>query len=530
MSDSLFILTEQPQRTTNHIGMVFVFDPSSADEPVTYEKLLELYRDRLPLARVFREKLVRVPLDIDYPYWINDKDFDLEFHVRHSGIPRPGTRKQFFAVVNRIMSLELDMSRPLWETYLIEGLDEVEGMPAGSFALLFKMHHAAVDGVSGMEMVTALLETAEGAAARMPKEEWQGEEVPDQRKLLLQGLGSGWSGPLKLTGALVKSLPAMAAKRKKQRSGELIKPPKAKAPNTRFNQPGTPHKVLEGRSWPFAEVKRLKDGVPGATINDIVMTVVAGALRTYLESKKELPKESLIASVPISTRTEEKVGTGGNQVTLTFAKLHTEIADPLERLAAIGEGMRQIKEYHKSPDAQSLADTTAQMPGLLIGLAMRAVVLLPPSDAMRVSNTLVTNIPGPLSPMTLLGARYVCGFGAGPSMDGMGLVNIITSLSGVLSIGISACRELMPDPEFYAQAIEDSFNELRDLIDGQARAGTAEAGEVAKPSPAATTPPKRKAAAPRNAATPRKAAAPRKASAEGKAKVPGKPRSRAPVG
>jgi diacylglycerol O-acyltransferase len=463
MTDAMFVLMEQPQRSSNHIGMIFIFDPSTADQPVTFERLMELYEKRIPLARVFREKLVRVPLDLDYPYWINDKDFDLEFHVRHTGLPRPGTRKQFFAVVNRLMSLQLDMSRPLWETYFIEGLDAMEGVPPGSFALLFKMHHAAVDGVSGMEMVTALLESDEAAQARMPKKPWKGEEPPEQRKLLVKALGASWAGPLKLTGALVKALPSIADNRKRQRSGEVVKPGKAKPPKTRFNGQISPHRVLEGRSWPFAEVKRMKDAVPGATINDVVVTVVSGALRSYLQSKNELPEESLVASIPISIRTEEERGTGGNQVSMTFIKLHTDIANPMERLAAVRGSMREVKDYNKAVDARSLVDTTQAMPGMLMGLAMRAMPLLP-TDAPRLSNTFVTNVPGPQTPMTMMGARYIAGFGTGPSNDGFGLFHIITSLSGILSIGFNADREMMPDSEFYAECIENAFNELREAI------------------------------------------------------------------
>ncbi|MET0178903.1 MAG: wax ester/triacylglycerol synthase family O-acyltransferase [Novosphingobium sp.] len=461
MADAVFVLTEQPRRNTNHIGMVFVFDPSTAKVPVTFERVLELYQRRLPLARAFREKMVRVPMDLDYPYWVNDKDFDLEFHVRHTGLPRPGTRQQFFAVLNRVMSLELDMSRPLWETYFIEGLDAIDGIPPGSFALLCKMHHAAVDGVSGMEMITALLESDEAAAARMPKGEWKGEDTPDQRNLLLKAIGSGLTGPLKLTGALLKAVPEIADNRRREREGELIKPPKAKAPKTRFNAPVTAHRVHEGRSYPFAEIKRVKDAVDQATINDVVLAVVGGSMRRYLESKGELPAESLVASVPISVRTSEQAGTGGNQLTMTFVPLGTDIADPLERLTTVGAAMRQIKEYNKAADAESLAAATQAMPGMLLGLAMRGATRLPHSDRMIVANTMVSNVPGPQVPMTMLGASYVAGFGSGPAQDGLGLFHIVTSLSGVLSIGFNACRELMPDPEFYGQCLADSFEELR---------------------------------------------------------------------
>lgn len=464
MADAMFVLSEQPSRNTQHIGMIFLFDPSTADEPVTFDAILELYRRRMPLARSFREKLVRVPLDLDYPYWINDDAFDLEFHVRQTALPRPGTRQQFLALANRVMSQPLDMSRPLWEAWFVEGLDAIDGVPPGSFALLVKMHHAAVDGISGMEMVTAVLEDEAAAIARMPTESWEVEAAPDQRSLMLRAIGANWSSPMKLTDALIRTVPMLAANRKRIKSGEVIKPPKTKAPKTRFNGPVTPHKVIDGRSFSFQDIKRLKDAIPGATINDVVVGIVGGSLRRYLTDKDELPDRSLVVTVPISLRTEDQKGTGGNQLSFAFLAAHTDIANPIERVEAIGRTMRTIKEYNKAVDAQTLSKTTAAMPGMLMGLAMRAMTMLPANDLMLFSNAVVTNVPGPMEPKTLLGARYVAGFGAGPSTDGIGLIHAITSLSGVLSIGFSACREMMPDPEFYGQCIEDSYQELSAAI------------------------------------------------------------------
>ena len=203
MADAMFVLSEKPSRNTQHIGMVFIFDPAGAPEKITFEAVVELYRRRLPLSRAFRERIVRVPFDLDYPFWINDEAFDLDFHVRHTALPRPGTREQFFAVVDRLMSQPLDMSRPLWETWLIEGLDGMDDVPAGSFALLTKMHHAAVDGVSGMEMVTALLDDEATAAARMPSEPWRGEPVPDTGSLI----PAGWIVPAKVPKSSIKRAP-----------------------------------------------------------------------------------------------------------------------------------------------------------------------------------------------------------------------------------------------------------------------------------------------------------------------------------
>ncbi|MFD1613224.1 wax ester/triacylglycerol synthase family O-acyltransferase [Sphingomonas tabacisoli] len=469
MADAIFVMTERPARNTQHIGMVFVFDPSTASGKITFEDVLELHRRRMPLSRSFREKLVRVPMDLDYPYWINDDSFDLEYHVRHTAVPQPATRKEFFAVVNQLMSQPLDMARPLWESWFVEGLDAVDGIPPGSFALLIKMHHAAVDGISGMEMVTALLEDEETAAARTPKGPWQGEAIPDPQTLMMKAIGASWTSPLKLGEALMRAMPKMAENRNKVKSGAAIKPGKAKAPKTRFNGPVTPHRVLEGRNFAFAEVKALKDAIPGATVNDIVLGVVGGSLRRYLTAKDELPDTSLVVTVPISIRTPEQAETGGNQLSLTMIAVRTDLADPVERVKAVGASMRAVKDYNKAIGAGTLASVTAAMPGMLLGVAMRAMTALPANDLMMVSNAMVTNVPGPMTPMTLLGARYVAGFAAGPSTDGLGLIHAITSMSGMISIGFSACREMLPDPEFYGQCIEESYNELRDAVLGSSK-------------------------------------------------------------
>lgn len=467
MADATFVYGEKPGGNTQHIGVVFLFDPSGAPKPVTFEAIRKLYEQRLPLARAFREKLVRVPLDLDYPFWVDDDAFDLEFHVRRTALPAPGTREQFFAVVNELMSQPLDMERPLWESWFIEGLDKIEGVPKGSFALLSKMHHAAVDGVSGLEMITALLEDEASALARMPQEPWKGEKTPEPAQLLMKAMGANWTSPMKLGGALIEALPKIADNRRKVQSGEAVKPAKTKAPKTRFNAAVTPHKVLEGRTFELAEVKAIKDAIPGATVNDVVLGVVGGSLRRYLAEKGELPDASLVGTVPISVRTDAQSGTGGNQLSFTFVALRTDIADPAERVAAVGKAMRAVKDYNKAVDAQSIAKATAAMPGMFLGVALRAMSAMPITDKFVMSNTLVTNVPGPMAPLTLLGARYVAGFGAGPSTDGMGLVHAITSLSGKISIGFSCCRELMEDPAHYGQCIEDSYAELKAEVLGR---------------------------------------------------------------
>jgi diacylglycerol O-acyltransferase / wax synthase len=461
--DSAMIFLETPHGP-NLLTNVMLYDRTTAPSgSVSFDDILHHVEQRLHLARAFRERLVHAPLDLDEPYWIEDPDFDLEFHVRQIALPRPGNWRQLCTQIARIAARPLDMTKPLWELYMIEGLDEIERLPPGSFALLLKLHHASIDGISGVEMLTAISDPTPDAEPTPADNEWRPDRMPSTWSLLQGAAVHAVTRPVRIGRWAVRAVPALRSRRQQTPADDVedLRPTTKGVPRTRFNGPISPHRVLDARWFPFDTVRHMRSGVDGATVNDVALTVVAGAMRLYLTAKGELPEQSLIAMVPLSTRTPEEAGTGGNRVSMLTAPLFTDIGDPLERLQAITRVTRRLKQQNQAVGARTLTEISEHLPGRLIGTAQRAITGI----ALRTgtplgSNTAVTNVPGPQKPLYLAGARMVRGFGAGPVLNGAGLIHIISTYCGEILFLFTACREMLPDSEFYADCIEQSFNDL----------------------------------------------------------------------
>ena len=236
--------------------------------------------------------------------------------------------------------------------------------------------------------------------------------------------------------------------------------PAEMAPGTRFSGPVTPHRVLDARSFPFAALKPMRDAVPGATVNDVALTIIGGALRTYLEEHGELPEASMRAMTPVSVRTEAERSDLGNQVSAMVVSLGTNIADPVERLAAVHRSTSSSKEVTQAIGARNLAELSQLAPGMLIGVGTRLGARFARRGQAGIVNTVVTNVPGPREPLYFAGAMLLRTFGAGPVVDGMGLINIVGSYDDQFVLSFTACREMMPDAERYADAIQESFDEM----------------------------------------------------------------------
>jgi diacylglycerol O-acyltransferase / wax synthase len=448
--DALFLYLERPH-APNHITTLAIYDPATAGGgEVTFETILANIERRLHLAASFRQKALRVPLDLDRPYWIEDSEFDLEFHVRHSALPKPGDWRQLCLQVARLHSRALDPTRPLWEAHVIEGLNEVAG---GAFAILWKVHHAAVDGIAGAEMLTAIHDLTPDAEPSAPDHEWDPEHEPSNWALLANAGRNHAANPIRLVRMLGQTLPPL-------RHLPLRRPrPRASVPRTRFNGRVTAHRIFEARQFGLDDVKRIRSAVPGATVNDSALAIVGGALRKFLSEKGELPDESLVAMVPISVRARGEQGAAGNRLSMMTAPLGTDVADPVERLALITEATRQSKQLSEAIGLRALTDYSQFIPGALVGLAGRGLGLLADSGRGPVCNTVVTNVPGPRMPMYSGGARMAALYGLGPIVDGVGLMHIISSYCGSFNVSVTACREMLPDPAWYAECIEESFGE-----------------------------------------------------------------------
>ncbi len=459
--DASFLYFETP-KSPGHIFSVYVYDQSSAPGGrVTFKGILEHIEKRLHVSRTFRQRLVSVPLGLDHPYWIEDPDFDLEYHVRHIALPKPGDWRQLMIQVARLHSRPLDVARPLWEMYVIEGLDNVEDLPPGSFAIMTKIHHAAIDGVSLLEITSAVHDTSPDARPPVPKEEWRPEAEPNAMELLSRAAFNNATRPWRFARLMSRFVPG---------AREMFRPPSrlegdapsGPAPRTRFTAMLSGHKVVEARRFELETAKRIKRAVEGATINDVAITVVGGALRAYLEEKGELPKESLRVMAPISTRTAEQAGTAGNQVAVMIVTAGTNVADPKARLAAVHKSTRESKAASEAVGARDLSQFSEFLPGGLAALAARAAAEFQIANRMEpVVNTVVTNVPGPPVPLYFAGARLVTFFGGAGLGDGMGLLHGVSSYCGKqLIVSVVSDREMMPDPGHYADLLDRSFAEL----------------------------------------------------------------------
>lgn len=481
-TDAAFLYGETPRAPMVGTG-VSIYDPSTAPGGnVRFKDIIRHHEERLHEARLFRQRIVRVPFDLDHPYWIEDLGFDLEFHLRHIALPAPGDWRQLCIQVARLIARPLDLSRPLWETYIIEGLDNVRDVPPGSFAVVNKVHHAAIDGMGGMEMINAVHDDDPLGRASEPAAPWQPEPIPSAADLLWRAGLNNARRPAHANRVFARTVPQVGrlARRLQQREVEL---PPTTIPRTRWSGALSPHRVFDGIRLDLDALRAIKSTEPGATINDVVLTIVGGALRSYLDSKGELPADPLIAMVPISVRSESERDAGGNLVSGMLTTLGTDVAVPAERLAVIREGTHKSKEFANAVGARTLLEMADLMPGGLIGLGARASARLSLANQMRPAfNCTVTNMPGPRHPLYMAGAKLVKMYCAAMISEGMGLIHAVSSYCGDVTISFTSCREMLPDPATYAACLQASFDELAAATLTQAKPGTSKTAARRKPT------------------------------------------------
>jgi len=466
--DASFLYFETP-KTPMHIGAIAIYDPSTVPGGGRqgFKDILRAIERRLHLARSFRQKIVNVPFNLDHPYWIEDRDFDLEYHVRHIRLPEPGDWRQLCIQAARLQSRPLDLTKPLWEFTIVEGLDAIPGLPEGSYAIISKVHHACIDGVSGVDLIEAIHDLEPEPADAPPSRPWSGETEPNPLELVMRAQVNNFTQPLRFAEVLARSVPMFGRLSQGMMERRFERPVSA-PPRTRFNRPVSAHRVVEGRRFDLQEVRRIKSSVESATVNDVVLTVVGGALRAYLDAKQELPDAPMIAMAPISVRTADEKNAMGNRVAAMMVMLGTDIADPLERLQAVHDAASQSKEMTNAIGAKLMTDYSQFIPSTTAALATRIYTEYGLADQLNLPfNCVVTNVPGPQIPLYCAGAKLVTQYGLGPVYDGMGLIFPVFSYCGQIMISMTACREMVPDPEFFAECLQRSFDKLKAATIGQ---------------------------------------------------------------
>jgi diacylglycerol O-acyltransferase / wax synthase len=437
--DSAFLYFETPTMHM-HVGGLMLVDPSTMSQPYSFVGFRDYIDSRMPLVPAFRRKLATVPLNLSRPYWVEDPDFDLDYHLHRIAVPAPAGDRETADVVAEILGRPMDRARPLWEMWIVEGRKD------GLIAIVSKVHHSSIDGITGANMMAELFDLEPDAPPRVAPQQdnWEPERKPSEIELLGRSVYDVVSRPV----GVVKLLPGTVlglAKILNRRRGAPGMPAPFTAPRTSFNATLTAHRIVSFVNVSLEDVKNVKNTF-GVKVNDVVIAIASGALRKYLDARGELPDRSLIAAIPVSVhdRTEAKEGT--TKVSFMFASLASDIDDPVERLRAIAEINEGAKKDHDLVGASFLQDWAEHAAPNTFSLAARMYSSMRLSERHPVvHNLIISNVPGPPIPLYFNGAKLHSLYPLGPIMDGAGLNLTVLSHMDSVGFGFIACRELVPD-------------------------------------------------------------------------------------
>ena len=452
-------LHQEGRSSHMHIGGVLVFE----GPPPKFDDYLNHVRGRLHFVPRYRQKLATPPLETGRPLWVDDPSFNIEYHVRHAALPSPGSEEQLFLLVGRIASQPLDRSKPLWENWLVEGLED------DRFALIFKTHHALVDGVSGVDLATVLFDLAPDPPP-MPAdlEPWQPHVEPSQAELVLAGVRGAVRTSAALASRAVTAVTRPANTLGTLRDaaeglGEIVWAGLNPAPETPLNVEIGPHRRYAVVRHELADYKEVKDTL-GGTVNDVVLTVVSGALAGWLRSRGVRTEGlEMRALVPVSVRSKDDQGTLGNKLTVMRGPLPVYIRDPVARLRFVRKAMDGLKDSKQAVGAATLAAVNSLAPPTILAQASRL------NFSTRLFNLIVTNIPGPQVPLYVLGRKLIDLFPIAFLPEHHGLAVAIMSYDGNMDYGLLGDYDALPDIDVVADRIDASLAEL--LVAARERSG-----------------------------------------------------------
>ena len=467
--DASFLYLETPAQLM-HVCGVIILDPTTIpDGGYDFEEFQRGIDRRVRDVPDFTRKLRRVPLGLDHPVWIADKQFDIERHVHRLAVPTPGGYKELTQLCSHLAGLPLDRSRPLWEMWVIEGYHDEEGRER--VAVFSKMHHATVDGVSGANLISHLCSLEPDAPPLGLGEHRSLGHTPSHTELLGRAMMRLPTLPLNAARLMAPSMQLVTRSVSRARAGTAMAAPLT-APRTSFNGTITGHRAIGLAELSLGDIREIK-AATDTTVNDVVLAIAGGALRSYLENRGELPTSSLLATVPVSVRDSSRREAGANKVSALFTHLGTDTDDPLERLEDLARGNRNAKEHHNAISADSLQDWAEFAAPRTFGLAVRAYAGLRLAERHPVvHNLVISNVPGPPVPLYFMGAEIVGLYPLGPVFHGAGLNITVMSNNGRVGVGIIACRESMPKVDDLAQRFPAALAELKEAVASRAKAAT----------------------------------------------------------
>ena len=440
-ADAWYLYLEGPT-VPLHVTGLLLLDPSTAPKGFSFDKLRRYIAGRLDLMPALRRRLVEVPLAIDYPCWIEDPGFDLDDHLHHHILSGTGPTGTLAGFTGEFATTRLARDRPLWDLVLVEGLDD------GNVAVIMKMHHCIVDGISGMDVMAHLLDLTPSPKPRRRVPDWQPDRIPNTGEVIADATWSRVTSPLRPVRAAASTASSLAqmartALRRRLGGADAVAHP-LNAPRVRFNASISADRVVAFGRAPLEDLKAIRRAF-GVTINDVVLAACTYGLRSYLETHDHLPDRSLVCSVPVSTHGHGNPDRASNQVSTMFVNLPVHLADPVDQLRLIHAGSLGAKEVQQSAGTEMISDVIELIPASMFHLATRLYSEAGLADRLApVHNLIVSNVVGSPVPLYLAGAQVVAMFPFGPLMEGAGLNITVLSNSGEMNIGLIACPDLVP--------------------------------------------------------------------------------------
>jgi diacylglycerol O-acyltransferase len=451
--DASFLYIESSTQPL-HVCSILELDTATIPGGYTFDRLRDDLVLRIKAIPEFRSKLADSQLNLDHPVWVDDKDFDLSHHLYRIGLPAPGGRRDLADVCGHIASVPLDRSRPLWEMWAIEGVADTNAREGGRLALMVKVHHAAVDGVTGADLLSQLCSLQPDSP--LP-DAVAGPGDATGLEIAAGGLMRFMFRPLRFANVLPATASTIFTTLRRARSGRAMAAPFT-APGTPFNATVAVERNIALAQLELEDVKAVKNRF-GVKVNDVVLALCAGALRRYLADRDELPAKPLVAMVPVSVH-ETSDRPGRNQVSGMFCRLETHIQDPGQRLQAIAEANSRAKEHSSAISPTLLLDWTQFAARAVFGSVLRLVSRSPLSHT-PVHNLIISNVAGPQTQLYCLGAAVKAMYPLGPIFHGSGLNITVMSLNDKLNVGIVSCPQLIEDLWELADHFEFELDELQ---------------------------------------------------------------------